>query len=79
MGRQSLQALRIGAGPAAGVAARLRMVPAQKVKVLGEGGTVTQQGVRLECAAKEGKELITDRVQPQQQPRVPLGGHLLNG
>jgi hypothetical protein len=55
------------------------VVSPQKVEVFGEGGAVTKEGVGLERAAEEGEELVADRVQPQQQSRVPLGSHLFRG
>jgi len=37
---------------------------------------VAQQRVRLKCAAERSKKLLAQRMDSEQQPRVPLGGNL---
>ena len=51
--------------PAAGFVGRRYGVAAQEVKVLGEGGAVTNERVRLERTAEPCKELLAYRVQSQ--------------
>ena len=37
---------------------------------------MAQQRVRLKCAAERSKKLLAQRMDSEQQPRVPLGGNL---